>query len=86
MALREDYYTPCIDEINSRIGAIEEVKDEIESRNYDEEFGVENSGSSDDIEEKIKKIITKLDDMIEILYSEKNKLAQNSDDLKDGWF
>lgn len=84
MALREDYYEPCADEIDRRLRLIEQIKTDITPIDYDGGFGIENSNLSEDIEDEYREVFKILDEMLELLEREKRKLA---DDISDvgGW-
>lgn len=80
MALREDYASECIDEINRKIKSINNIIDEIRPYNFDVELGLENSVYIEKIDYEVKSIINTLEDLKEILLQERRKIA---DDLKD---
>lgn len=81
MALREDYYTPCTDELNRKIALINRIIDDITPNNYDEEFGLENCLKSEDISHELKGIISTMQELVETLEYEKKKLAQNINEI-----
>lgn len=81
MALRGDYITECLGEINRRIGYIEELEDQFRKSM---DTGVENLKTNDDIDDVLQSINKKLDDMREELYSARSKLADDVSDI-GGW-
>ncbi len=81
MALRGDYITECLNEINRRIGYIEELESQFR-RSMD--TGVENLKTNDDIDDLLQSINRKLDDMRDELNSAKSKLANDVSDI-GGW-
>ncbi|WOO88806.1 hypothetical protein R2F61_07975 [Mollicutes bacterium LVI A0078] len=81
MALRGDYITECLGEINRRIGYIEELEEQFKKSM---DTGVENLKTNDDIDDVLQSINKKLDDMREELYSARSKLADDVSDI-GGW-
>lgn len=79
MALREDYYTPCAGDINRRIGAIEYIQTDIRCKL--DKLGVENSLSKEKTIEDINRLLILLEDVRELLISEKGKLVSSVADL-----
>ncbi len=79
MALREDYFSPCANEINRKIRIVESIQEDI--INTKNNLGLENSISEEDLKNKLKRLDTLLEDVRSLLYLEKNKLADSVSDL-----
>ncbi len=73
MALRQDYYGPCAEEINRRITLLEEYVDEINKKK--EHIGVDNADLKDTIIEKLENLEEIINDLIETLDGEKSRLV-----------
>ncbi len=82
MALREDYHTPCIEEINRRIGLIDNIIGDIKPYNYKAKLGLENSSHEEKIENVLDDIVKKLEKMQEVLISERKKIAYDTSDVR----
>lgn len=85
MALREDYYGPCVGEIEEKIKLINEIITEITTGNFDDDCGLENLKYSTEFEDEITAACDLLEGLVDVLNEEKGKLA---DDIADvgGWF
>lgn len=81
MALRGDYVTECLGEINRRIGYIEEMETQFKKST---DTGVENLKVNDNIDDTLQNINRKLNDMKEELYSARSQLADDVADI-GGW-
>lgn len=81
MALRGDYVTECLSEINRRIGFIEELETQFKKST---DTGVKNLKVNDDIDDVLKNISIKLNDMRGELYSARSQLADDVTDI-GGW-
>lgn len=79
MALREDYFTPCSDEMNRKIRIVENIQEDIVR--IKNNLGVENSYSEEDLKNKFKKLEVLLEDVRDLLYFERCKLADSILDL-----
>lgn len=79
MALREDYYTPCIDELMRKISVVEDIQEELNK--VRKNTGVENSQMEEDIKDEIKRLDKLLEDVRDMLYDEKRKLADKVSDI-----
>lgn len=79
MALREDYFSPCASEINRKIRIVESIQEDI--INTKNNLGLKNSISEEDLKNKLKRLDTLLEDVRDLLYFEKNKLADTVSDL-----
>lgn len=77
MALREDYYTPCVEEISQKIREVESLIDELELRDVESEFGIENSAYEDEIVQETKLIINILEEVQDKLIKNRRKLASS---------
>ncbi len=75
MALREDYYTPCVEEINQKIREVESLIDELELRDIESEFGIENSAYEDELGQETKLILNILEEVQDKLIYNRRKLA-----------
>lgn len=81
MALRGDYITECLEEINRRIGYIEELEEQFK---ISMDTGVTNLKSSDEIDEVLQGINRKLNNMRDELDNARTKLTDDVNDI-GGW-
>lgn len=78
MALRGDYITECLGEINRRTGYIEELEEQFKKSM---DTGVTNLKSNDEIDEVLQEINRKLNNMRDELESARTKLADDVSDI-----